>query len=78
LFYDEKPTQGNCKPNPTLKEKLNTVNMTMNAGTFDFSAMSSEQLLALVKHLALEVWARSSGVRKVVVHVVKRIKGWFI
>jgi len=50
----------------------------MNAGTFDFSAMSAAQLLELAKLLALEVWQRSGPVRKVVVHVAKRIKGWFI
>lgn len=50
----------------------------MNAGTFDFSAMSVEQLLAVARELALEIWARSGVVRKVVVHVAKRIKGWFI
>lgn len=48
----------------------------MNAGTFDFSAMSTEELLRVVRALALELYNRCEPVRTLIVRTVKTIKSW--
>lgn len=48
----------------------------MNAGTFDFSAMTTEELLRIVRALALELYNRCEPIKSVVVKAVKAIKSW--
>lgn len=48
----------------------------MNAGTFDFSAMSTEELLRIVRALALELYNRCEPIKTVVVRTLKTIKSW--
>lgn len=48
----------------------------MNAGTFDFSAMSIEELLRVVQALALEFYNRCEPIKSVVVKAAKVIKSW--
>jgi hypothetical protein len=50
----------------------------MNASTFDFSGMTLQELLNVARNLALELWERSGPVKVVVVHIVTRVKSWFI
>ncbi len=48
----------------------------MNAGTFDFSAMSTEELLRLVQRLAIELYNRCGPIKTLVVRTLKTVKSW--
>lgn len=48
----------------------------MNTGAFDFSAMSTEELLRVVRALALELYNRCEPVRTLIVRTVKTVKSW--
>lgn len=48
----------------------------MNAGTFDFSAMSTEQLFKILQALALELYNRCEPIKSLVVRTLKTVKSW--
>lgn len=48
----------------------------MNASTFDFGSMSTEELFRVVKALALELYNRCEPVRTIVVKAIKTVKSW--
>jgi len=48
----------------------------MNAGTFDFSAMTTEELFQIVRSLALELYNRCEPVTTLIVRTLKTIKSW--
>lgn len=48
----------------------------MNASTFDFSAMSTEDLIRLIQRIALEIYNRLGPVRVLVVRTLKTVKSW--
>lgn len=48
----------------------------MNASTFDFSAMTTEELFRLVQRLAIEIYNRLGPIRVLVVRTLKTVKSW--
>ncbi len=48
----------------------------MNASTFDFGSMTTEQLLQLARQLAYELYQRCEPVRSIVVKAIKTVKSW--
>lgn len=55
----------------------NHENTNMNARAFDFSTMSTDELMAFARELASEMLKRMQPVRTLVVQVVKKVKAWF-
>ena len=49
----------------------------MNARAFDFSTMSTDDLVTFARELASEMLKRMQPVRTLVVQVVKKVKAWF-
>lgn len=48
----------------------------MNASTFDFSAMTTDELFQVIRALALELYNRCEPVKSVVVKAIKTVKSW--
>lgn len=49
----------------------------MTTNTFDFSSMSTDDLLRLARALAYEMYQRCEPVRSFVSKAVKVVKSWF-
>lgn len=49
----------------------------MNASTFDFGSMTTEELIRMAQKLAYELWVRSGPVKTVITAAIKVVRGWF-
>lgn len=49
----------------------------MNTGTFDFSAMSTDELFRVLRALAFELYNRCEPARAIIVKTLKTVKSWF-